>query len=421
MASVFPHSFALSLFMASLILLLFDLVNLISAENAAFLQVGPYTRFSYNSKENYLPFNPDRTTLPVQTYSNADLMERRENLIEDIQEIINKANYSPITQDELNRALAETSPYGLDVSVDFDDFDEIHLYYRGLSVTSEQSRSWRTLFLRPQTIDIPIYRRLFLVLKLKPTTNAPAGPSFFAEPQKYLMEKWRHLFQMKMTQGGDSSVIYLKLFKDIPRSDLEVLFPNTRVEMRRFDKVTMGVSGGGGIIGGTLAAVSKIARAAHPATIILAVAGFFGIIWKEGGKVVSNRNRYLATLAKSLYFHNLDNNLGVLSNLIEMAEEEECKEAILAYGFLLAEQSGACSPQDLDQKVERYLRESYGVEVNFELNDGIRKLREEGLIEETAEGLIKPCALNSALTLLDREWDNMFSFGDLSAEPSSAA
>jgi len=199
-----------------------------------------------------------------------------------------------------------------------------------------------------------------------------------------------------------------------------MLFPNTRVEMQRFDKVTMGVSGGGGIIGGTLAAVSKIAQAAHPATIMLAVAGFFGIIWREGGKVVSNRNRYLATLAKSLYFHNLDNNLGVLSNLIEMAEEEECKEAILAYGFLLAEQSGACSPQELDQKVERYLRESYGVEVNFELNDGIRKLREEGLIEETAEGLIKPCALNSALTLLDREWDDMFSFGDLSAEPSSA-
>jgi len=35
--------------MASLILLLFDLDNLISAEGATFHQVGLYTRFSYNS------------------------------------------------------------------------------------------------------------------------------------------------------------------------------------------------------------------------------------------------------------------------------------------------------------------------------------------------------------------------------------
>jgi len=35
--------------MASLILLLFDLDNLISAEGATFFQVGLYTRFSYNS------------------------------------------------------------------------------------------------------------------------------------------------------------------------------------------------------------------------------------------------------------------------------------------------------------------------------------------------------------------------------------
>ncbi|MBD9363173.1 hypothetical protein EBB_22350 [Methylomonas sp. EbB] len=36
--------------MASLILLVFDLDNLISAEGATFLQVRLYTRFSYNSR-----------------------------------------------------------------------------------------------------------------------------------------------------------------------------------------------------------------------------------------------------------------------------------------------------------------------------------------------------------------------------------
>ena len=363
-----------------------------------------------NLKENYLPFSPDRTTLSLQQYSNAALLERRKNLIEEIQEIIDKANYSPITQDELNRALTESSPYGLDISVDFDDFDEIHLYFQGLSTTTEQRRTWQTLYLGTETLDIPIYRRLFLVLKLKSVTNKPPVISIFADPKAYLLEKWHHLFQIEMTQGGDSSFIYLKLFKDIPRSDLEMLFPNTRVEMQRFDKVTMGVSSGGGIIGGIIAVVSKLARAANPAAIMLAVAGLVGIIWRQVGKVLSNRNRYLASLAKSLYFHNLDNNLGVLANLIEMAEEEECKEAILAYGFLLAQPQEGCSQQKLDQEVEQFLRESCGVQVNFELSDGIRKLREADLLIENANKLIKPCPITSALNRLDQEWDNMFNY-----------
>ncbi len=365
-----------------------------------------------NLKENYLPFSPDRTTLPLQRYSDSELKDRQTRLIEGIQEIINKANYSRISEEELNRALDETSPYGLDVFVDFDDFDEIYLYYRGLSSKTEYKRTWRTLYLRCEATDIPIYRRLFIVLKLKPMTES-ITTSFFVDPKRYLLEKWRHLFQYKMTHGGDNSFIYLKMFKDIPRSDLEMLFPNTRVEMQRFDKVTMGVSGSGGIIGGIMAVVSKIARAAHPAAILLALAGFLGIIWREVGKVLSNRNRYFATLASSLYFHNLDNNLGVLSNLIGMAEEEECKEAILAYGFLL-EHSEPCSQARLDQTIERYLRDSFGAQVNFEMSDGVRKLKERGLIDMTADKDISPRPLRDALAQLDREWDDIFSVEDLS-------
>ena len=104
-----------------------------------------------------------------------------------------------------------------------------------------------------------------------------------------------------------------------------------------------------------------------------------------------------------------------------MAEEEECKEAILAYGFLLAQQPEVCSQNQLDQKVEHYLRKSCGVRVNFELSDGLRKLREADLIEETADKLIKPCPLIKALTRLDQDWDQIFSFGDLSADASPAS
>ncbi len=366
-------------------------------------------------KHNYLPFSPDRTTLLLQTHSNEALQVMQGALIKEIKGIITKANYRPIGQEEVNQALSETSPYGLDLSIDFDDFDEIHLYYRGLASRTEQKRSWQTFFLTPETIEIPIYRRLFLVLKLKPTKKKAVSASFFSDPKAFVLDKWRQLFQMQMSQEGDNSVIYLKLFKDIPRADLEMLFPNTRVEMRRLDKVKIGVGGGGGVIGGIFTVVSKLARAAHPAAIVLAVASFMGLMWRQAGKVLSSRNRYLSALAKSLYFHNLDNNLGVLSNLIEMAEEEECKEAILAYGLLLHKQHQGCSADQLDRLIEDHLQKLYGVQVDFEMSDGIRKLSEAGLIEETPDHLIKPCSLKDALIRLDQEWDGMFSFEKCSA------
>ena len=359
-------------------------------------------------KENYLPFSPDRVTLPLKRYSEVELKGLQNKLIEEIQAIIQKANYVRITKDELNCALSETSPYALDVSVDFDEFDEIHLYYRGLSKRTEERRTWRTLFLRSETIHVPIYRRLFLVLKLKKTNGKPKPTLFHLNPKQYFLEKWRHLFQLKIAKGGDSSFIYLKLFKDIPRSDLEMLFPNTRMEMKRLDKVTMGVSGGGGIIGGILAVATKIARAVHPATILFAVAGFVGIIWREFGKLLSNRNRYMATLAKSLYFHNLDNNIGVLANLIEMAEEEECKESILAYSFISKKGEKGCSGDELDLMVENYLHDSFDVQIDFELGDGIQKLQKAGLLEQSTDDMLKVCSLEEAVERLDLVWNEMF-------------
>lgn len=363
-------------------------------------------------KENYLPFSPDRITLPLKQYSPEELKGMQNNFLEEIQLIIQKANYTRISKDELNSALSETSPYGLKLLVDFEDFDEIQLYYRGMSKRTEERRDWRTLYLKPKSIDVPIYHRLFLVLKLKQANEKSKPTPFRLNPKQYLVEKWQHLFRLNMAKGGDSSFIYLKLFKDIPRSDLEMLFPNTRVEMQRFDKVTMGISGGGGIISGILAVGTKIARAAHPTTILFAAGGFIGIIWREIGKVLSNRNRYMATLAKSLYFHNLDNNLGVLANLIEMAEAEECKECILVYGFILTKGKKGCSRVELDRMVENYLRESYDVQIDFELDDGIRKLQEARLLEQTSNELLKVCSLDQAVKRLDQDWDDMFSFSE---------
>lgn len=58
----------------------------------------------------------------------------------------------------------------------------------------------------------------------------------------------------------------------------------------------------------------------------------------------------MKTLADNLYFKNLDNNTCVFHRLIDATEEEENKEVILAYYFLLKADK-AISAQELDSTI----------------------------------------------------------------------
>ena len=45
----------------------------------------------------------------------------------------------------------------------------------------------------------------------------------------------------------------------------------------------------------------------------------------------STRQAYHLMLTQSLYYQNLDNNAGVLTRLLDEAEEQECREVLLGY------------------------------------------------------------------------------------------
>ena len=67
------------------------------------------------------------------------------------------------------------------------------------------------------------------------------------------------------------------------------------------------------------------------------------------------KEKYQGTLVTNLYFNSLDNNQGVIHHLIDQAEEEECKEALLAYHFLLTEPEAGRDEATLDARIERFL------------------------------------------------------------------
>ncbi|MEA2028424.1 MAG: DUF3754 domain-containing protein [Campylobacterota bacterium] len=179
--------------------------------------------------------------------------------------------------------------------------------------------------------------------------------------------------------------IYIKLFKNIPHADLEMLFPNTKVRMTLFDKIKLAVLGGGGTIGGGSTLVTKLGAAAlDPIAALGAIGAFMGILWRQVKEVFFRRTHYMAKLSERLYFHNLDNNEGALNYMVNMAVQEESKEALFVYLFLTHQQE-AITLKELDHAIEAYVRQYYDMELDFEVTDGVNGVRDLGLLIEDGD------------------------------------
>jgi hypothetical protein len=123
------------------------------------------------------------------------------------------------------------------------------------------------------------------------------------------------------------------------------------------------------------------------------------------------KESYLAQVSKDLYFKGQANNSAVINLVTDLSEEQEVKEAILAYFFLLVEADHGYTIESLDDRVEKWILDTFEITVDFEVQDALGKLRELGLLEET-NGLMGVVPPKEALKILDRIWDEIYNFED---------
>ena len=84
-------------------------------------------------------------------------------------------------------------------------------------------------------------------------------------------------------------------------------------------------------------------------------------------------------LSDNVYYRNVNNNAGIFDYIIGEAEEQECKEAFLAYYFLLAPGDGP-TEDALDRRIEAWLQQTFGADVDFECDDALAKLDRLGAV-----------------------------------------
>lgn len=354
----------------------------------------------YSLIDDYLWFSPDRDTLIQQLPQESEFREKQERVIAQVDEVLEKANFTDLSEQQLNQSLAKISPDGVSVSVDFSAYEEIKVYYRGVATRRASKRLWSSLWLKKVPIEVQVYRRLFLLLKPKSLDShfdlQEMGDAISDKERKKLLK------QLNLRpEVLDGHTIMVKLFKDIPQSDLEMLFPNTKIRMKLWDKVRLGLTGGGGTIGGISATAGKLATTMDPIAIVMALGGFAGILWRQIAKVFSQRTKYMARLSKHLYYYNMDNNRGALSHVLKLAEAEQNKEAFLAYFFLNL--YGSMSMQGLDKRIEDYLAEQFDIAINYQVEEPLNQLMAMGLVSEQ-EGQFNAIAPQQGAEQLAKIW-----------------
>jgi len=342
-------------------------------------------------KNAYAAFDPDADTRAAEPLTFEQREECAARLFASFVSLLERANFQKLSREQLVAALEGASDWGVNLAVDLEVFERLEIFSRGDVIGERSRRRWWKLW-KLETARLPIYQRLVVIFKLRPgKVNNP---------------------------NVDTGSVHVKFFKDIPKQDLEMLLPGTRFQMTRWEKGKIALP----TLSGLAMTVFKIISTALVLPIwglLTLIGGTIGYGVKSYQGYLNTRQKYQLNLTQSLYYQNLDNNAGVLFRLLDEAEEQECREALLAYFLLWRESdSGGWDQETLDRAAENWLKEKADLDVDFEVDDALAKLVRLRVVEQPFPERYAAASLETALQRLDEAWDDYFAYNV--AEPAES-
>ncbi len=394
-----------------------------------------YFHFDYQkqleqAKRAYTPLNPDLPAKPLKPTLPQTFMQCRQDIAKLVGNFLNEANFTPLAEEELNRALLVESLVPLKTRVDFEDFDDALVFFRDETTTTIKVKR----FFRSKELPIRNLSRVVLLLSFKERSHFES---------KYESDE---LEELGFTPGKS----YLYLYKNVPRSDLELLFPNVKVTMNIKDRLMFALPAIGAIVPiilkilpsmALLAAaiilmlfgtgvVQNMGLATHASDSIYPVLtaaltvgiGLGGFAVKQYLGYKGKRLKFLKKVTDTLFFKCLVTNEGVLHTLIDATEEEVCKEIILIYYHLLTANK-PMTRDELDRHIETWLQNRFSTEIDFDIDKGLTKIATldqkakslinvtvPTLVSEDEQGYLRAAPIGEALMLVDSLWDNAFPY-----------
>lgn len=328
-------------------------------------------------KECFTPFNPDPESVYEVTFSEEEKRDFRVQLVEGIGHFLEVSNYRQLSEDEFNECLKLQPFGGLAIEVNTEMFESFQVYYRGIR-------------------DVPRTEKW----------------GYFFEKYREIRELKRVFVLARYREEIHDGKIIAKLFRDVAVENLKIVAPEVRLLMPLFDKMKIG---GTTLAGIATAGFKFLTSLVVNPWVAMVIFGTFVMALMKGVLGFFNiRTRYLQLFSSSLYHNTLANNLGAVHMLVDQAETQEVKEALLAYYLLYRGQKEGIhrTMEELDGAVEAWLLKHFGYPIDFEVDDALRKLREKKLVtvlpsENSQEVLYQVYSLPATLRRLDEIWDNL--------------
>ena len=374
-------------------------------------------------REAYFYFSPE---LDPQVHFDQGALERAYGeLVRDFVEVLRGANFVAVSQAEIERAHRESALIRVELHTPVEEFREVTFFRRGRHHERVEIRdSW--LPWRKKEVEIEVFDDVVLFAAMKPHDGPP-------KPKPKPKTK-RNRYRPSKTRPGAVLITY---FRHIPSADLNAIYPNVQVVMGWKDVLIMAVPA---LFGG----VPIVLKLLPTLTVLFIVLGFYlgvsgtvqdddmkqalgaisgvvalgAFLFRQWTKYHRRTLQHQKELTDHVYFRNINNNAGTFDYVIGAAEDQECKEALLAYYFLHTADE-APNQTVLGRRIESWLQDNFGARVNFEVGDALKKLERFNLLQRDGERLSVP-PLDEALGLLDKAWDDFFRFERKPAPPRPA-
>ena len=323
--------------------------------------------------------DPDKDTIEARELSRKEVLDNEYLLLQKVEKMLDKANFFEIPRMKLLSLLRDINTNGVIIHVDPSQYELLRFWTKGYEVERysplTRFKGFVSSLLRPRDSEVLMpmtYTRVFLAVR-------PKG------------EKKLHL----------------KVFKEIHTNQLEHLLPKGKIKMSKLDR--------------SFLASSVFLGACIPFMRVLPTLSDLKLQWIWGGVGLAGliasrawigyknkRNYYLASLVSTLYFKIVANNRGVLTLLADRAQDEEFKEAILAYTFLLSPQKDESSkipiydsPESLKSRIEMWLQKHFQLkDFSFDIEDALNKLDDLGLLVTRRNGTLTVVSMEDALRIL---------------------
>ncbi|WP_315775922.1 MULTISPECIES: TMEM143 family protein [unclassified Bradyrhizobium] len=353
-------------------------------------------------RDAYFDFDPE---VPVgRRRSPEDLDAAYRSLADEVVRVLGEANFIEISHGEIERAFAEHALVRVKLKAPISDYRAVRMFRRG---QHQETIEVPMLYgLRRRKHEIEVYDDIVLMVATKP--DEPVK-------KKSKAAAWRGRNKIR---GG---AVLFKYFRHIARFDLEALLPNVRVVMGLREQLTLGVPA---LVGG----VPILLKLASTLTVLFIVAGFYlglsgtvhdndteqalaalsglfalgAFILRQWGNFHRQSLIHQKQVTDNIYFRNVNNNSGIFNYLIGEAEDQDWKEAMLAYGGLLLA-SVPLSRAALGSHVEELLQQMFGLGRAFNIDEALLRLREFGLVSGGDDAL-SALPLPAAIAQLDRVW-----------------